>query len=502
MFDYASRYLIILLNRQAQLYLPAANPLKINHGKRGELDILSATTVQNFESVTLETNSVKKDGFIFNAGVSVWAMEWAQRVTSDKQYLLLGGYEKTLGEHHVLNRPQATPRPNALQLYALTPASEESEPPRPKSEMNLSVVLCHEWGVCYDLKFLEVGGYVENQRVGIVAAAFGDGIVRVFAVPSPSLFANAGQNGIVYLKCQQPLLELQIPKFMLWRVCWLGSDALMTATPTGEVAIWNLATCLVSPGPHQPDRFFPAQDSGIFCLESASVYSRLHCNSDTHVNSLYETLPRTTPLPRPHQLLTGGVDGGLYLRDIRDHPGLAVPLHKQTGFVYCAKFALRDSFIFYADQDTVLAFRLDNMSNKSSTWNAPGNLYDYSIVSMHRGLIWDIDVSPFMPFVASCSVDGTVKLANYFLPYDRYTRAASYNLYRVSYNHGEDVYTFYEEKQSLSVSDTKAVIESNIVEVFDPHQQIQKVKFCPKLSVGGWVASAGTAGFVRVECVV
>ncbi|KAJ1563693.1 General transcription factor 3C polypeptide 2, partial [Nowakowskiella sp. JEL0078] len=195
-------------------YLPHSEMVKISYSsKQANIDL--------FTGFCLENNRKK---YVFNTGLSVWSLDWCPGIDDrEMQYLAIGGY-KQKDEHHVLGKRQLnvdnsipiqsidtdytnTDLKNCIQIWNAgdlkdTCGKLTSMPPR------LDLCICHEWGSVSDLKWMPYGGFesvfeFENDksllnsqkqlhipRLGVLAATFGDGNLRIISIPHPLVIRN------------------------------------------------------------------------------------------------------------------------------------------------------------------------------------------------------------------------------------------------------------------------------------------------------------------------
>jgi hypothetical protein len=111
---------------------------------------------------------------MINTGISVRAIDWAPNIASTIQYIAIGGCK--LGYSHVLDVRQSTSNSNMngiIQIWCFNSVSQSTE---------LSLTISHCFGSVFHLKWCPLKCL---DILGILAATFGDGSVRVLAIPSP-----------------------------------------------------------------------------------------------------------------------------------------------------------------------------------------------------------------------------------------------------------------------------------------------------------------------------
>ncbi|RUS23613.1 hypothetical protein BC938DRAFT_474877, partial [Jimgerdemannia flammicorona] len=184
-------------------------------------------------STLAEPRVPHRTGYILNTGGSIWAMDWCPKFATDDpdtQYLAVGGYAGTTDEHHPIGERLAGK--GMVQVWRVDtriggPAPDEEKGP------TLELCIVHEYGCAYDIKWCPYGTYEASRlhpsmnrpsnlppsrsisiptitthfpwailqpdtlvldtgslrdtvpKLGVLAVAFGDGVVRMFAVPHP-----------------------------------------------------------------------------------------------------------------------------------------------------------------------------------------------------------------------------------------------------------------------------------------------------------------------------
>jgi hypothetical protein len=116
----------------------------------------------------------KRRGHLINVGFPVWALDFLPQPPKSKtQYIAVSGHP-TPDPRPSLYTP--APAPNTVQIWAVEPHSKKGE-----GKACLATTITHSWGSCWGLKFCPYGACGDG-RAGLLAGAFGDGIVRVMDV--------------------------------------------------------------------------------------------------------------------------------------------------------------------------------------------------------------------------------------------------------------------------------------------------------------------------------
>ncbi len=138
---------------------------------------------------------------MLNVSGAVWGLNWAPGVPrTSAQYLAIGTRATTNEDHVVLAARKAGP--GCIQLWKM-PTESGALPA-------LDMCILHEFGSVWDLSWCPYGGFEAKvpvadgalPRLGILAASFTDGSVRMFAVPHPgALREQLGTEGPIYGLC-------------------------------------------------------------------------------------------------------------------------------------------------------------------------------------------------------------------------------------------------------------------------------------------------------------
>lgn len=162
-----------------------------------------------------------------NVGGSIWGLDFAPKPSPNKssdQYLAIGGYNSTT-EHHLLSEDfDINNKLNAIQIWKCRSYTSKFKPV-------LDMCILHDFGVVVDFKWCPFSVYDEEvttrkdqltqdlihhaylQILGILAAMFNNGTIRLFVVPHPQ---NVRKNNelspedTVYSKVQPLITSLKV----------------------------------------------------------------------------------------------------------------------------------------------------------------------------------------------------------------------------------------------------------------------------------------------------
>ena len=244
----------------------------------------SSSKDKEFISLNRFEGSVVNKSPIMYCGGPVTAVAWCSnspRVLAVVTKLTFA--PSTLGD--------TSPGPGLVQLWRAAAGAEEDSP-------ELLFSLCHDYGTVWDLEWAPSGG----PGLGLLAAACGDGSVRVWAVPSPE---QLGGRGAVFAKSADLSLVAGEPcgeAGQCLALSWYrgpGHGYLASCHASGLVNLWHVATtsALLRPS---PGTLLPVQT---WLAHHGSVTGVSLC-------------PGTEP--HPAYAVTGGTDRCYKFWDLRD----------------------------------------------------------------------------------------------------------------------------------------------------------------------------------------
>ncbi|CAG8502749.1 17577_t:CDS:10 [Dentiscutata erythropus] len=427
--------------------------------------------VSQLESCSLNNKLPRKVGHIFNVGGSIWAMDWCpNKQNQHNQYLAIGGYKSTTEEHHYIARRQKNDVNYAIQIWKIDCQDDATSIKDPK----LDIVICHEYGCTFDLQWCPYGaqddcedafeGQSENfiPKLGMLAASFSDGSIGIFAIPQSDYVRhkfNLSQEPL-YVKFSNPLLVLSLPQVLCWTVSWGGHKKIATGCTNGDIAIWDIEDILTSNATNETLNDSEAHDS---CIRQITWNS----------------------IENPSHTLSCGHDGRLLIFNERE-PWFKNMIQRIRAFMMTACWPCHYGGIAFADTDNTIRYiRMDDLKKTTG-------------LIMHHANVFRIAASYFHPFMASCSADGTVKMANICRLRDRHQKPIQVTLYRIGLDEDQKTVLFWDNIKSQETTVTYHTSQA-FSHFFKPEVSIQRIAWNPNLNAGTWIASGGTLGLVRVE---
>eukprot|EP00741_Cyanophora_paradoxa_P015043 tig00020830_g14514.t1 len=229
-------------------------------------------------------NRERKAEVVLGAGGPVWAMDWCPMPppVQDKegmqdQYLAVGVHKPDEALHKI---GTAYADRTAIQVWRIGAPSQEGQ----QEVMGImELLILHDFGCAWSLRWCPapmracVVGGPQNlvTRLGVLAGTFGDGTLRLLAVPSPycaAINAPRPRPRTGYLRravaargrCSsartasgctalhlRPLATLTVPNTLVWSCDWCPTspDLLAGGCTDGSVALWRVTDGGERPSP-------------------------------------------------------------------------------------------------------------------------------------------------------------------------------------------------------------------------------------------------------------
>ncbi|KAJ2325515.1 hypothetical protein IWW51_002753, partial [Coemansia sp. RSA 2702] len=208
-----------------------------------------------------------RGGFIANVDELVTSIDWAlARDATHTDYIATGGLgpgsagSASMGI--LLSKRVREPMPGAIQLWRLESGAE--------CACQLDMVLMHEFGRCLALRWCPVST-AQAGCIGILAAIFGDGHLRVCAVPEPNAIRR--RSGPVYAHWpQRGLADIRAPHGVFTALDWACGDVLVAGTSRGSVIAWHMDAVLAgntAPIVHHQLHSEDIRSISVYCVGSA-----------------------------------------------------------------------------------------------------------------------------------------------------------------------------------------------------------------------------------------
>ncbi|ORY81743.1 WD40-repeat-containing domain protein [Leucosporidium creatinivorum] len=472
----------------------------LKNGEEGQEKI----ELGRFESRRLDEFLPRKPGFIFNAGGAVMGLDWCPlpHPPSPVEYLAL----TTISSHSASISRTINPGPSLIQIWSLdmtTPSDFAIETDKEEGGEGMKMVmgLCIEEGDAWEVKWCPRGGSgeedamqvdgEENGRLGILAGAFADGSVSLFAVPDPKK-AGAEEGKVLYLKAK-PILKLTLPDTTCDSIAWASHETIAAGCNNGYIAIWDVGSALRSGATiTRPLQYFPTHTASIRSLTFLRT-PPLHRSLDGTLNTDQE----------PTYIASAGHDGSTTLIDLADTTAPVVITHDR-GFIGAIAWSPHTGCIVTHDADA--AVRL--ISIKAKDFAATR-----AVVKL-TGVVQNLATSDHHPFVASASADGACTLSNAARTSKKKAYKGHYfhRVFRLDFNRLLGEYRMIDNlhvESTVGIDSTlrppsKATAKNDyaaITGAWAPEINVSRVCWHPSLNRACLLASGTVSGLVRVDWV-
>ncbi|BGP24903.1 transcription factor TFIIIC complex subunit Tfc6 [Rhodotorula toruloides] len=342
----------------------------------------------------------------------------------------------------------------------------------------------------------------EDSKLGILAGAFSDGSISIFAVPSPGQARDAaGSVGeTIYVKAK-PLHKLRLPETTVTSLAWGGSEVIAAGCINGNIAVWHVGDVLRSR--EQPETLLRPRQ--YLTAHTAPIRSLVFIDSPPP--SLADRSKHDFDAP-PTGIISAGYDGNAVFSDLRNPGGGGIVLSHERAPIYDVAYCAHTGLAYANDlDDRVRAFFL-----KPSVLGSEGR------IAAHRGTVWSISASPHHPFILSTSADGSAVLSSGVraLRKRRVRGHLVQKLYRLEFNRATGDLRMWDNLQieyrsALDTSNptrsgrSKTIIEEATEDsptaAWPLEQGIVSSAWHPSLTRGALCATGTAIGLVRIDWV-
>ncbi|XP_058658185.1 general transcription factor 3C polypeptide 2 [Ammospiza caudacuta] len=524
-----------LSDSEAAPYLPAEeeSPL-FSIQREGIKDDGALYRLNRFSS--LQPHPERRDVSFFVGG-PVWAMAWCPTPEgSAAPQLVAVSCHRSMEETHSVSGLHSGPA--LLQLWDLGTLQTEQGSP---SKARLAYAIAADHGCVWDMKFCPSGAWEpptaarvhpEMSRLGLLAAAFSDGRVVVYALPHPEALLRAKATQVKdgslhkHLICKvQCIATLQVGSVQAghapecgqcFSLSWMPSKPhhhLAAGFYDGTVAVWNLLTKSLLQCVHQPDASLKLYPFRCFLAHDQAVRSIEWCKADSNF------------------LVTVGSDRKIKFWDLRR---LYEPINSIKRFLstevawllpYNGITVAQDNCyapyglcgIHYIDAG-YLGFKAYFVApRKGTVWSISGSDWLNTVAAgditgeLVAAVLPDLAVNPlnvkrssdrrfpvYKADLLPCSPEGPQGSEQSLPRTHRYSEMAARSYLRFQ---DTDLRSFQnlpsrEPMRRMHVQELKAELSLDRLQL----EALHKVRFSPNLDSQGWLLSGGQAGIVRAHC--
>ncbi|KAJ3337152.1 hypothetical protein HDU93_001533 [Gonapodya sp. JEL0774] len=306
----------------------------------------------------------------------------------ESRYIAVGGYLHGPTEHHTMDRSFG---PNSIQIWRC--GDSVTDLPRDRNANAtggaipvLEMCILHEYGIVRDLRWCSYGNWMGGHELEDVPRELRKRLL------------GEGSTGPIFA-------EVTVLGATLFHLAWGGHEKIAIGCSDGGILVASVAEAI-------RNRLRRSKGKG----KGPAGFE--HTNSS---------------------------DGYLVVTDERD-PHCGLHLFRVRGFLSASHWAAQENTILFGDADcTVRLARIGEEDPKRAKEDDMAPMMASRTLMGHKGHIWDISSSVYTPFAVSCSVDGTVRMANWNRLGDRrHVRPIVVTFYKLGWE-GERVYMFQEE---------------------------------------------------------
>lgn len=452
-YDKETQVLIEKKMAEVERFLPRNNPISVQPSLESEF-----STVELYNHISLPHESHNLKGFIVNVGGLVSSLSWApEQDDPTRQFLAVGvvvdhdwtpsSTSSVKQEYSVFAR---TANYSSIQIYQVNTAHDDG------NSVNLVATVCSNYGNVVQLAWKP--GHAPRQRgdVGILAACFLDGRVRLFHIFTDS--------ACVHYEMQRPLREYSL-ETAITCIAWRHDGILVVGSADGCIAEFDLYDS--SPEGIYPSYVFP-----------------VHYSLVTSISTGY---PNNNDL-----IYTTSTDGYNQLVDVKDIRRSQVISSRFKGYSTCSAYCYHiNSFLSLEDAFTTKAapIRKVNMLQGATT------------LTRHEGSITTLATSFLHPIALSGASDGTLQVGNY-LRRVTISRRISNQVYKYG-----KLWTFQASERDgtfrfIDLFSPKEFVKqsaSGRMTIYPRTVAITALDWNPSIVSANWYAAGLGAGLLRIE---
>ncbi|TCD70271.1 hypothetical protein EIP91_004172 [Steccherinum ochraceum] len=490
-----------LSEKDAAAYIPSISdidrstpPVSCGFGKIKDQTRVSLKT---FDSVKISTYITGSQSHVFNAGASVWGLDWCPIHPDDRQgeSLLARSFKQYLAiaplpsrKHPVMVGAKIPrPAPACIQIWSLSPTESGEDVDGDAGEMCCELVVCTDGGAARELKWCPLPSNDHSssngaavKKLGLVAGTFEDGSVSVYAIPDPADLqpkAGGGASGPIFIRMSKPLLRLELEDTSAWCLDWANSEILAVGCTNGHIAVYDVAAALqdTTGTNHRvlPTHYFAVHQSAI----QAITWVRVPTKSATGENTA----------DNPTVIATGGFDGQECLSDIRE--STSVLINRTRDIVNSMDYSAYYGGPITIDQEnTVKAYSL-----------APAMLGRGHKFLEPNGPVWNIHSSDYHPQLAVGVSDGSCLTTNTMRSTRRGSAVAffSHKIFQLDYSQKTEEYRMLEHFLPEVCCPTLSTEPFRVLRFFSLLQEVKdrpsatKANQAMPIGTGAWSPEVG-----------
>lgn len=441
---------IPFLDAVSQGYLPSESSLLLQTGLNSP-----ESRLYNFNAIATDESGAP--GIILNAGAFVTSVSWAQDDNNVHQYLAVGTLDKygDLTPESIASSDigafAISSYPSAIQIYQIGLDLQNK----------LYCCLLTKYGSAAQVRWRPCPPSPESGSIGILAACFQDGKVRVFNVPDVG-----HQTEPVCMIVEEPMREFAVED-KITCLTWRTANCISVGTADGFIAEFDISD---------------ESDSG----SMPSFHVPLHLSIIASISSGY---PDNKDL-----LFTTSVDGYTRITDIHDVFRARSISTRYKVFAPCSAYSYHlSSFVCLDDAFTSKLAPIRKLNRVQAGAN----------VTKHDGGVISVSASLQHPIILSGGSDGTLRAGN-AIRRALVSRRVTTTLYRNGLLWAFETETTGDEPRYRFVNLLKSQeipkhTGTDRQTIYPASVGVTAVDWNPSLIAGGLYAAGISCGLIRID---
>ncbi|KAF8891409.1 hypothetical protein BD779DRAFT_1515063 [Infundibulicybe gibba] len=370
----------------------------------GPHDNQTLVELNMFQSLSLSEYIPESTSLIFNAGASVWGLDWCpihaadRHARSYKQYLAVAPFSSSI-HSPVIGVRISRPSHACVQIWSLGPS--QNTPSAAQGDgadvghMRCEMVLCMDGGVAHEIRWCPLPSHDGNlaqqmpRKLGLLAGTFEDGSFSIYVVPDGYICLH------FIVKLPQPLIRIELDETTCWSFDWANSEMVAIGTTNGIIAVYDLGPTLKDLGPPTGMPITDLLPTHYLTVHQTAIRALCWIKAPP-VGPSGE--PRTNS--NPTVIASGGYDGVECMTDIREaHPSV---MNRTRDVITTMTFS------HYSGGPVTI----DHENTVKSYSASPSMLGRGHTLLEPQSPIWSLHASDYHPQLAVGSSDGSVATTN------------------------------------------------------------------------------------------
>ncbi|EAU88980.2 hypothetical protein CC1G_10676 [Coprinopsis cinerea okayama7 len=403
--------------RQAAAYLPTANETTDDGSFKppppvpcyfGPIKSQVRREVEMIETFPLSEYLPESNAHVFNAGASVWAIDWCpihvddRSARSYKQYLAVAPFPNSSHSPEIGVKSKR-PSTACIQIWSLSPTKPIPKSPssshRDPGQMKCEMILCIDNGPALDLKWCPLPSHdpitsgKRPRKIGLLGGTFEDGSFCIYAVPDPEDMEK-DSSGLSLIEIE-PILRIELAEASCWSFDWANSGRIAIGTTNGVIAVYDVGQVLQSfQEPGQPT-ITNARPTHYLNIHQSAIRALAWIQAPPCTVAGEASLDED-----PTVIASGGYDGVECLTDIREG----------RGFIMNRTRDVINTLVFSPFAGGPIT--MDHENTVKSYAASPSMLGRGHTLLEPSGPVWAVSASEYHPQLAVAAADGTCSTTN------------------------------------------------------------------------------------------